>query len=183
MLNESERRDLLDLARRAVTARVRRTPPPSLPSDPRLQALAGAFVTLTERTELRGCIGYPEADQPLASVVARCAAAAASEDPRFPPVTSEELAHLFLEISVLGPLEAVHDPSSIIVGRHGLIVDQGFHRGLLLPQVAVDWQWDRDTFLAHTCLKAGLSSDAWRTGARLFRFEAEVFAEEKPTGA
>lgn len=179
MLTESERGDLLALARRAVDAKVRRDPAPALPNHPGLHRPAGAFVTLTARGELRGCIGYPEADQPLASVVARCAALAASEDPRFPPITPGELADLRVELSVLGPVEPVTDPSSIVVGRDGLIVEQGLRRGLLLPQVAIEWGWDRDAFLAHTCQKAGLAPDSWRTGARVFKFVADVFHESE----
>lgn len=179
MLTDAERCDLLALARLAVTASVRRESRPALPQGPGLHRPAGAFVTLTEHHELRGCIGYPDADQPLAAVVARCAASAATDDPRFPPVTPDELADLLVEISVLGPLEVVTDPSSIVVGRDGLIIELGHRRGLLLPQVAIEWGWDRDAFLTHTCLKAGVPADAWRTGARLFKFEAEVFAEER----
>jgi AmmeMemoRadiSam system protein A len=139
---------------------------------------SGAFVTLTERDELRGCIGYPESEEPLARVVAQCAAAAAVSDPRFPPVEPDEVGHLHLEISVLGPITAITDPGDVVVGRDGLIVQHGFRRGLLLPQVATDWGWDRETFLSQTCLKAGLPPDAWRHGAQLFRFEAEVFGED-----
>ena len=177
MLTESERRDLLALARRAVDAKVRREPAPPLPDQPGLRRPAGAFITLTALSELRGCIGYPEADQPLAAVVVRCAALAASEDPRFPPVTPGELVSLRIELSVLGPVEPVTDPSVIVVGRDGLIVEQGLRRGLLLPQVAIEWGWDRDALLAHTCQKAGLPPDAWRTGARVFKFAADVFHE------
>jgi AmmeMemoRadiSam system protein A len=179
-LTDGQRRHLLSLARLAVEATVTAGQPPAVPDHPPLLRPAGAFVTLTAQQELRGCIGYPMPDRPLASVVVRCAALAATEDPRFPRVTACELTNLRIEISVLGALLPVGDPSTIVVGRDGLIVEDGFHRGLLLPQVAVEWGWDRDTFLAHTCRKAGLAPDAWRTGAQLFKFAAEVFAETEP---
>jgi len=103
--------------------------------------------------------------------------AAATEDPRFPPVTASELPDVTVEISVLTPITVVHDVSEIEVGRDGLVVQDGWRKGLLLPQVATEHRWDRETFLAHTCLKAGLRPDAWRTGAKILRFQAEVFSE------
>ena len=139
--------------------------------------MAGAFVSLHIRGDLRGCIGYPWGDRPLREVVAQCAVQAATQDPRFPPLSAEELSEIDIEISVLGGIEVVSDISEIHLGRHGLIAEQGHRRGLLLPQVATEHRWDLDTFLSHTCQKAGLSPDAWRRGARLFRFEAEVFGE------
>ncbi len=175
-----DRLTLLALARRAVVAQVAGSVPPTIPEAPQLYRRAGAFVTLTRSGVLRGCIGYPEPDRPLAVVVAGCAAAAASTDPRFIPVSVEELSDIHIEISVLTPLEPVVSVEEIIVGRHGLVVEQGSHRGLLLPQVASDWQWDRETFLSRACLKAGLRPNAWQTGALVFRFEAEVFDEESP---
>jgi uncharacterized protein len=137
----------------------------------------GAFVTLHRDGALRGCIGHIEATEPQASVVARVAVAAATTDPRFPPVTASELGDLDLEISLLGPLEPIDGPEDIQIGRHGLVVEQGWKRGLLLPQVATEWKWDAETFLAHTCEKAALPRDAWKRGAKIWRFEAEVFGE------
>jgi uncharacterized protein (TIGR00296 family) len=102
---------------------------------------------------------------------------AATGDPRFPPVGRGELSGLDLEVSVLGPREAIGGPDEILVGRHGVIVERDGRRGVLLPQVAVEWRWDAARFVAETCRKAGLPSDAWQRGARLWRFEAEVFAE------
>lgn len=176
MLTELDRRRLLEVAREAIAARLRGVPYDPPPAEGALAARAGAFVSVHRGVELRGCIGYVERDRPLVEVVARAAAAAATEDPRFPPVTEAELPHLTLEISVLGPVEPVDRIDEIVVGRHGLIVEDGWRRGLLLPQVATEWGWDRDAFLDHTCLKAGLPADAWRRGARVFRFEAEVFS-------
>jgi AmmeMemoRadiSam system protein A len=137
----------------------------------------GAFVTLHNHGDLRGCIGHIEPTEPLGQVVARCAVAACSSDPRFAPITPTELGQLDIEISLLGPLEPIAGPHDIEVGRHGLVVESGWQRGLLLPQVATEWGWDAGAFLAHTCHKAGLPRDAWQHGAKLWRFEAEVFAE------
>jgi uncharacterized protein len=141
-------------------------------------ALAGAaFVTIRRGGELRGCIGRLEVDEPLDHVIRECAVSACSADPRFPPVTVSELPELVIELSLLGPLERIASPAQIIIGRHGLVVERERRRGLLLPQVAIEWQWDRETFLAQTCYKAGLPRDAWKQGALLWRFEAEVFGE------
>jgi AmmeMemoRadiSam system protein A len=179
MLTSAERRALLELARAAVTARVYGTSPPAV-ADADLPALrAGAFVSLHRGGELRGCIGHIEADRPAADVVARVAASAATDDPRFRPVGPAEVPALEVEISVLGPLERIDptDASQIEIGRHGLLIESGAHRGLLLPQVALEWGWDRETFLAQLCAKAGLPRDTWRAGATIYRFEAEVFSE------
>ena len=134
-------------------------------------------MTLHARHELRGCIGHIEADEPLATVVARCAVSACSADPRFPAVAVSELSGLEIELSLLGPLEPLTGPDEIDIGRHGLVVEKGRRRGLLLPQVAIEWKWDRLRFLAETCRKAGLPHDAWQRGADVWRFEAEVFGE------
>jgi AmmeMemoRadiSam system protein A len=153
--------------------------PADVPTIPGLPEATGAFVTLKKRGALRGCIGTLECRRTLPEEVARVAVSAAREDPRFEPVRPSELADLDVEVSVLGPLEPIdpHDPAAIEIGRHGLVVEQGWRRGLLLPQVATEWGWDRETFLAHTCAKAGLPHDCWRTGARVFRFAADVFGD------
>ncbi len=114
--------------------------------------------------------------QSLYATVAESAAAAALDDPRFEPVTPAEAPHLKIEISVLSPLQTIR-PEDVVVGQHGLVVTQGNRRGLLLPQVPIEWNWDRETFLAQTCLKAGLPADAWTRAAQLQAFTAEVFAE------
>jgi len=172
-----ERRAFLSLARQSTLAHLTRGPRPHLEGGT-ASAHLGAFVSLHAHGDLRGCIGYLQTDRPLGEVIARCAVSAASEDPRFPPLTLEELTAVHIEISVLGPIEPVEDIGEIVVGRHGLIVSQGYCKGLLLPQVATEHGWDRETFLAHTCLKAGLKRDAWMSGAQIFKFEAEVFGEE-----
>jgi AmmeMemoRadiSam system protein A len=125
---------------------------------------------------LRGCIGHIEASAPLSETVRECAVAAAVRDPRFEPITSLELADLRIEISVLSDLIDVR-PEEVEVGRHGLLISRSFRRGLLLPQVATQWHWDREQFLEQTCLKAGLPADAWRQDARIQAFTADVFAE------
>jgi len=177
MLDERDRETLLAIARQAITASVNGSSPLPLQTSGDVGRPAGAFVTIHNHGELRGCIGHIEADRPLAKVVADCAVAACSADPRFPAVTSGELPHLEIEVSVLGPLEPVNDPAEISVGHHGLVVEMGWHRGLLLPQVATEWNWDRITFLEQTCHKAGLPRDAWKNAAKVWRFEAQVFAE------
>lgn len=186
MLNAPSRRDLLSRARAAIARAIgadREIPvgepipiPQSLvPADFR----AGAFVTLRVHGELRGCIGYPEPDLPLIETIERCAVSAAISDPRFPAVSPSEWRSVELEISVLGPIEPVADIGEVVVGRHGLSVEHGRRRGLLLPQVATEWKWSAAEFASQTCSKAGLPRDAWQTGAKLFKFEAEVFGESR----
>lgn len=177
MTNEEDRKLLLQISRDAIVAHVTGTATsPVEPSDV-LARPGGVFVSIHRSGELRGCIGHIEANEPLGVVVPRCAVAACSRDPRFPPVTPAELPQIDLELSLLGPLEHIAGPDQIEIGRHGLVVEREWHRGLLLPQVATDWVWDAPTFLAQTCVKAGLPPDAWRHGATLWRFDAEVFGE------
>jgi AmmeMemoRadiSam system protein A len=142
-----------------------------------LPQASGAFVTLKRHGRLRGCIGTLECRRPLAEEIARVAVSAAQRDPRFTPLTASELDGLDVEVSVLGPLEAVdpHDVDVIVIGRHGLVVEHERRRGLLLPQVATEWGWDREMFLSQTCVKAGLPPDSWRLGAAVYRFTAIVF--------
>jgi AmmeMemoRadiSam system protein A len=178
MTGEADRRLLLQLARESIAAHVSGLPVPT----PALAGIfgrrGGGFVSLhTNEGSLRGCIGHLEEHDPLGQVIVRCAVAAASEDPRFPKLTRKELHTIQIEVSLLGPIEAIAGPLDIEIGRHGLVIQRGRSRGLLLPQVATEWQWDAHAFLAHTCRKAGLSEDSWRNGATLWRFEAEVFGE------
>jgi hypothetical protein len=183
MLSESERRLLVNVARDAVVARVSGcVSVPAAACD--LPSASGVFVTLKLDGHLRGCLGTLECSGDLATEVARCAADAATGDPRFPPVTRAELPALTLEVSVLGPLERI-DPRAanvVTIGRHGLVVEHGSHRGLLLPQVASEWNWTADQFLRQTCLKAGLAPEAWERGATVYRFAAEVFGPELSGG-
>jgi AmmeMemoRadiSam system protein A len=183
LLDAASRESLLARARAAISRAIGAEPiahPQSLPGlEPLIpeEIRAGAFVTLRLNGALRGCIGYPEAQLALIDLVERCAVSAAISDPRFPPVTLAEWRAIDLEISVLGPMEVVGSISEIEVGRHGLVVESGRRRGLLLPQVATEWHWDAREFASQTCVKAGLPRDAWEKGASLFRFEAEVFGE------
>jgi AmmeMemoRadiSam system protein A len=172
-----DRRRLIDLARRALEARVTRAGhlviDPALAGDVR----CGAFVTIFHHGELRGCLGRLNSPLPIAHLVAQLAQAVADSDPRFNPVSPQELAGIDVEISILTPEREIESIEEIEVGTHGLIVEQGTCRGLLLPQVPGEHGWDRDAFLDHACLKAGLAADAWRRGARIFVFEAQVFGE------
>ena len=178
-LTEDDKRALIETARAAVRAEVTGAPAPGAAPRP-LPDASGVFVTVKRRGDLRGCLGTLAPRDPLEIEVARCAASAASRDPRFPPVATSELAELDVEVSVLGPLEPIdpYAPDAVVVGRHGLVVEQGARSGLLLPQVAVEWGWTRDEFLAQACVKAGLPPDAWRRGARVSRFEADVFGAD-----
>jgi len=181
MTSEADRHLLLQIARDAIARHVEGASAPvpvELPVPAALQRTGGAFVTIHHQGELRGCIGHLEANQPLPAVVRQCAVAACSADPRFPPVGPGELSGLDIEVSLLGPLEPLAVPEDIEIGRDGLVVEQGWQRGLLLPQVASERQWDREMFLAQTCHKAGLPRDAWKRGAKVWRFEAEVFGEK-----
>ena len=177
MLTGEQRRALLDLARSSIESQVTGRPS-AAPGPLDLPDASGVFVTIKRRGQLRGCLGTLQNRAGLAAEVIRCAADSASEDPRFPPVSREELPDLSLEISVLGALEAIDaQPDAFTIGVHGLVAEQGFHRGLLLPQVATEWGWDGEQFLRQTCIKAGLRPDAWRHGTRFFRFRAEVFGD------
>ena len=180
MISADNRIRLLALARRALEAHVRRSSPP--PIDLELNVLAGAFVSIFRRGELRGCLGRLTPDLALPELVVRLAQTVADSDPRFDPVRPDELPELAVEISVLTPECEIASVDEIDVGRHGLIITRGARRGLLLPQVATERGWDRDTFLDHTCLKAGLPSGAWRGDARISVFEAIVFGERDRTG-
>ncbi len=180
-LSPQQKAMLLALARRAIRERVRGVVSTSaLPLDPVLQQLGAAFVTLTKGGALRGCIGFVRAAQSLAETVRHCAVAAATSDPRFPPVAAADLPNLQMEISALSPLRRIETVDEIRVGVHGLYVSQGARHGLLLPQVATEHGWDRDTFLSHTCLKAGLPGDAWRGGAEIQVFTVDRFSDGRP---
>ncbi|MFQ6059317.1 MAG: AmmeMemoRadiSam system protein B [Anaerolineae bacterium] len=147
-------------------------------TEPELLRKSGAFVTLKEHGELRGCIGYTRAERPLYLTVQAAALAAAVQDRRFPPVAPEELKDIEIEISVLSPLRPISDVSEIQVGKHGLFIVKGQKSGLLLPQVATEQGWDWEQFLRGVCRKAGLPEDCWQKGAQLYVFTADVFGEE-----
>jgi len=177
-LAAGSQRALLTLARSAVETAVGGTAEPGVVEDPVLFERRGAFVTLRKRTRLRGCIGRVEPDAPLGAMLPDVARLAALHDPRFPPVVAAELSEIRIEISLLSVPAPVTAPSEIAVGRDGLIVAASGRRGLLLPQVAVEYEWTVEQFLEETCRKAGLSPEAWREErVRVLSFQAEVFAE------
>jgi AmmeMemoRadiSam system protein A len=179
-LDGSEQRQLLAIARRAIEAAVcRDVPGPAVePRSPRLSEPAAAFVTIHERGSLRGCIGLMRFETELWQNVRDAAAAAALDDPRFLPVDESELATLELEISVLDPPVDLPSPSGFVAGRHGIVVERGGHRALLLPQVATEMGWDETQMLEAVCRKANLPSDAWREAStRLLVFESTCFDE------
>ena len=182
MLSSEQRATLLRIARESIASVLdgKSLDLESFPLDETLRRPAGAFVTLNTRGgDLRGCIGSIRAVEPLYRAVASSAISAAFRDPRFEPVEADELPNLELEISVMGPIERVTDVKDIEVGRDGLIISRGRYAGLLLPQVATEYGWDRETFLAQTCYKAGLPVDAWRDPeTRIEKFSAEVFGEQ-----
>jgi len=184
-LNADDKKELLRIARDAIAAALTNKPtPPSGSTSEALSELCGAFVTLHLRGELRGCIGYIEPRFPLRETVEEVAQKAALEDPRFSPLTPRELERVEIEVSVLSPLKKVLDVNEIVVGTHGLVIDAGYTRGLLLPQVATEWGWEREQFLSQTCRKAGLQADAWKQKkVTIYSFTSAVFSEAEMFGA
>jgi AmmeMemoRadiSam system protein A len=181
-LAEREKQLLLQLARSALALGVaagagNKPPMQDFPNEDFLQQPAGAFVTLHRRGRLRGCVGQLPGRDSLAEVVAHCARSAALHDSRFDPVTTAELSDIEIEVSVLSALEDL-TLEAIEAGKHGLVVSQGTQRGVLLPQVASQFNWPAQRFLEETCLKAGLEREAWKDPAtRVQAFTAEVFSE------
>ena len=177
VLTEAEKRHCKDLAHWAIRSHLGLTSEPRPVLDSRtLGEDLGAFVTLKRDGRLRGCIGNVVGNGPLDATIERMAGAAAFEDPRFAPLAADELDDLHMEISVMGPLSPCPDPELIEVGRHGLYIRKAMHSGLLLPQVATEWGWDRETFLDQTCVKAGLPKGTWRKPkTEIWWFEAVIF--------
>ena len=176
----AERRRLLEVARRAIASAVAAGHVPDLYTLPLKETRrCGVFVTLRHERRLRGCIGQPDSPHPLEQTVARCAALAALDDPRFTALRAEEISIIEIEISVLSPRWPVR-PEEIVIGVHGIAVRFGAFHGLLLPQVAQEFRWDPERFLSETCRKAGLDADAWRSPEIVIEaFTAEVFAESE----
>ena len=179
VLSKEEKDTLLKLARNAIDRRFDKSRPKvAVEPTSNLKSSSGAFVTLHKRGKLRGCIGRFTSDTDLTDTVAEMAQAAAFEDPRFPSVRPEEMADIDMEISVLTPMRKINDVSEIEVGRHGIYIIQGPMRGVLLPQVATEQGWDRNTFLEHTCMKAGLTPNCWQSDkTEIYIFSAEIFSE------
>jgi hypothetical protein len=186
---------LVELARKAVEenlkSRKKISVPESIPK--KLLQPCGVFVTINSikngKKELRGCIGYPYPTTPLAQAVIDSAISSATQDPRFYPLSLRELDDVVFEISVLTPPQLIEAekpseyPSKIKVGKDGLITERGIFKGLLLPQVPVEWEWDEEEFLCQCCIKAGLPPDGWLLkGTKIYKFQAIIFEEEKPNG-
>jgi len=194
-LGLKEGKSLVKLARKAVEEYLKTRKYISIPEDASKKLLqpCGVFVTINnihnEEKELRGCIGYPYPNTPLAQAVIESAISSATQDPRFYPLSLSELGHVIFEVSVLTPPQIIdvkkpdEYPSKIKVGKDGLIVERGMFKGLLLPQVPVEWKWDEEEFLCQCCIKAGLPPDNWLLdGTRIYKFQAIIFEEEKPRG-
>jgi AmmeMemoRadiSam system protein A len=179
-LSTADKQLLLQTARDSIAAQFTgKAAAPVETASTVLKEPRGAFVSLHRQGQLRGCIGYIEAVKPLLETVREMAPAAAFNDPRFRPLGREELADLEIEISVLTPMRLIQSTDEIEVGQHGLYIIRGLSRGLLLPQVATQYNWDRLTFLEQTCAKAGLPPDAWKDpSAKIYIFGAEIFAEK-----
>jgi len=195
-LNLEDGKFLVNLARNAMKTFLqnRRKIDPPIDTPNKLREKCGVFVTLnnvkTSNHELRGCIGYPSPVEPLVEATIDSAIQAATNDPRFPPVSLQELNNeIAIEVSVLTPQELikVEDPadypSRIQIGTDGLIIERGWYKGLLLPQVAPEWNWNEEEFLSNCCLKAGLSPDSWLIkGTKVYKFQALIFEEKTPNG-
>ena len=177
-LSEAEQQAILELAHQAVIEAVcHHRKLQRVPNNGILGEKRGVFVTLHVEKRLHGCIGVIEAKEPLGENIAHCAMSAALEDPRFSRMRAADLSTLEIEVSLLSPMETIR-PDDVEVGKHGLLVERGFHRGLLLPQVATEHHLDRERFLRETCYKAGLPGDAWNAPeTHLYGFTCEVFAE------
>ena len=195
-LSDEEGKFLVELARKAVTEylKVKKHIQPPENTARKLFEPCGVFVTINKlancQQDLRGCIGYPYPTSPLVEAVIDSAINAATQDPRFPPMSAGELDKVVFEVSVLTPPELIetNNPKDYVsefkVGDHGLIVEKGPFKGLLLPQVPVEWGWCEEEFLCQCCMKAGLPPDTWLTkGTRIYRFKGIVFEEESPFGA
>ena len=180
-LTEEDGQVLIETARSAIASRLSEKPgcyPAAV--TPALMLPCGAFVTLKSDGCLRGCIGRISSAKSLLQTVKEVAVSSAFEDPRFPPVTKAEWPRIRIEVSVLSPFTRVEDPRCVCVGTHGVMIRRGFSSGLLLPQVATEQGWDRETFLSHACRKAGLPPDAWKNpGTQIEVFTATVFGQEE----
>ncbi len=178
-LNAQEQQALLAIARQAIIHGIRTGQEYIEPREEKaLNQKNGCFVTIKQNGQLRGCIGNFQSELPLFKEVAPMAQASATKDPRFYPLREEDLDNFSLEISVLSPLQKIEDIDEIEVGRDGIYIEKSFYRGVLLPQVAIEHGWDRETFLKQTCIKAGLPTDAWKAeDADIYIFSAQIFGE------
>jgi AmmeMemoRadiSam system protein A len=175
-LTDEEKETLKKLVRETIESRFAGKEPDMPESSDKLESKRGAFVTIKSKGQLRGCIGHIRGVNPLVRTVKEMAIQAAFHDPRFRPLDKKELEEIDIEISVLTPMKKITDVSEIQVGVHGIYLEKGYHTGLLLPQVATEYNWDRNTFLEYTCLKAGLPKDAYKgKDINIYIFSADVF--------
>jgi AmmeMemoRadiSam system protein A len=179
-LSENEQQTLLKIARASVQTYLAGLPPRLPPiNEGTLFETRGVFVSIHKKGELRGCVGNIHPGAPLFRTTSECAISAAVGDPRFMPLSHDELPYVDFEISVLSPMEKISDVNKIEIGRDGLLISKRGARGLLLPQVASAHEWDRERFLTETCKKAGLRPGEWKEDATIFRFSADVFQEHR----
>jgi AmmeMemoRadiSam system protein A len=179
MLSKTETDILLKIARKAIVHQVKGDDySPTQKEEKALNVHSGCFVTINQAGHLRGCIGNFQSQQPLYREVTTMAVAAACQDPRFPPMNLQDLDNFSLEITILSPLEQISDINQIEVGTHGIYIIKGLNRGVLLPQVATEYGWDRETFLRQTCAKAGLIDDAWQQpDVEIYIFSGQIIHE------
>ncbi len=181
MLDEKQKVFLLTLARDTIESiLLKKSLNFDIPKDEIFQTKKGAFVTLTKHGQLRGCIGYIHGYKSILETIIEMARSAAFRDPRFSPVKAEELGEIEIEISILSELVVMEDASEIEIGRDGLFIENPHGSGLLLPQVATEYNWDTMTFLQETCRKAGLNRESWKSEeSTVYRFSAEIFSEKQ----
>ncbi|MEI7817933.1 MAG: AmmeMemoRadiSam system protein A [Desulfuromonadales bacterium] len=178
LLTKNEQQELLEIARNTIIDFVTKQKTPAVaPTSPGLNLHSGCFVTIKQKAALRGCIGNFISDRPLYLLVQEMAISAATRDPRFYPMKVNDLSDFRLDISVLSPLTRAASVDEILVGTHGIYIVKGNYRGVLLPQVATEYGWNRDQFLQHTCIKAGLTEDAWQGECDIYIFSAQVFGD------
>ncbi len=181
MLSDNEKKILINIAKKTIKARLENDKLPDFYYDQEaLNQEVGAFITLKIDGQLSGCVGAIIAKKPLYMTISDMALQAAFHDPRFSPQKIDGYDGLEVEISVLTPFKKIKSIDEIEVGKHGLMINKGYNSGLLLPQVAIEHNWDRNTFLEHACIKAGLDADVWKeSDAEIFIFSAEVFSSEE----
>lgn len=178
-LTIKEKKELLSIARRSVINHLNNRKTAERSCLKELQIKRGLFVTIHKKRQLRGCIGVFSSEKTLCETTAELACSAAFNDPRFSPLDLDEINIVDFEISVLSPLKEIQNISEIKVGTHGIYITKGLNRGVLLPQVAVECGWNRETFLSQTCRKASLPFDAWKNGAKIEIFSAQIFGEKE----
>lgn len=181
-LTEEEQKTLLKLSRDVLLSYIKNSPLPKIEDykiTENLKQQYGVFVTLHKKGDLRGCIGYIEGRCPVYQAVIDNTVNSSTCDPRFIPVQENELKDIDIEISVMTPLKKIKSTDEIVIGKHGLVIRKGGRSGLFLPQVPIEWNWNKQEYLMHLCQKASLPLDAWKEGAELYTFSAQVFGEKE----